>query len=207
MVDESTLASLTETTRDQPVPGAQTGYELRPARRTSRARAQRDKTRRFRKARPRPTDSMSRRIRDVLAAVVVLLPAVLIGCSQLWWQEDLPIEIGTHWSTPGPADGATPTDQFFTTTLIIAVASGCIGAAAALARRVPPLGTRITLLAAGGVAGIAGAQWLVSAGLTLQAGDPYGSTLGAWILVQFAAFGYGVIPMLIAPAPRWDSPR
>lgn len=140
--------------------------------------------------------------RRLAAAAAVLLPAALALASRLAWSPDLPLAIGTHWSSPGPADRTTPADEFFGATFAVAAIAAVIGATCALVPRVHPLARRLILLATGSVSAVAATQWMVSTWLTLRAGDPHQAVLGAWILVPFAAFAYGVIPLLLAPPPR-----
>ncbi|GAA4145682.1 hypothetical protein [Leifsonia shinshuensis] len=80
--------------------------------------------------------------------------------------------------------------------------AAAIGVVAVLYPTIHALARRLILLATGSVSAIASAQWLVSTGLTIRAGDPHQAVLGAWILVPFAAFAYGVVPLLLAPPPR-----
>ena len=140
--------------------------------------------------------------RRLAAAAAVLLPAALALASLAAWSPGLPPAIGTHWSSPGPADRTTPTDEFFAGTFAVAAIAAVVGATAALLPRAHPLARRLILLATGSVSAIAAAQWLVSTWLTIRDGDPAQAVLGAWILVPFAAFAYGVIPLLLAPPPR-----
>lgn len=145
--------------------------------------------------------------RRLAAAVAVLAPAALALCARAAWSGDLPETIGTHWSSPGPADRATPTHDFFASTFAVAAVASVLGVTAALLPRLYPLARRLVLLATGSVSAIAATQWLVSTWLTIRAGDPYQAVLGAWILIPFAAFAYGVVPLLLAPpCPARTSP-
>ena len=47
--------------------------------------------------------------------------------------------------------------------------------------------------------------WLLSAGLTIQVGDPYEVVLGPWVIVSFVLAGYGLIPFAISPKPRLEA--
>ncbi|MFE4950026.1 hypothetical protein ACFQ9V_07945 [Leifsonia sp. NPDC056665] len=118
------------------------------------------------------------------------------------WRDELPDAVGTHWSGPGPADRTTPTQEFFAGTFAVSGSAAVIGVISALVPKIHPLARRLVLLATGSTSAIAATQWLVSAGLTAQAGDPRQAVLGAWILIPFAAFAYGVLPLLLAPPPR-----
>ncbi|MBD8537341.1 hypothetical protein [Plantibacter sp. CFBP 13570] len=128
----------------------------------------------------------------------------LIVVSHTIWRGELPDAVGTHWSTPGPADRSTPTATFFASWCSVSAVATVLGATVAIAFRNAKLVTSIALLISGGLSGIAAAQWLISTGLTLQAGDARRAVLGAWILVHLAAWSYGVIPMLIWPRPQRD---
>jgi hypothetical protein len=118
------------------------------------------------------------------------------------WRDGLPDAVATHWSGPGPADRTTPTPEFFAGTFAVSASAAVIGVIAALFPSIHPVARRLVLLAAGSVSAVAASQWLVSAGLTVHAGDPRQAVLGAWILIPFGAFAYGVIPLLLAPPPR-----
>jgi hypothetical protein len=54
-------------------------------------------------------------------------------------------------------------------------------------------------LIAGLPAGMGAQTWLVSAYLTMQAGDPYEVVQGPWLILGFAAYAYGLIPFFIVP--------
>ena len=140
--------------------------------------------------------------RRFAAAAAVLAPTAVALCFRIAWSSDLPETIGTHWSSGGPADRATPTHDFFAATFATSAIAALLGATAALLTRLHPLARRLVLLATGSVSAIAATQWLVSTGLTIHAGDPYQAVLGAWILIPFGAVAYGVPPLLLAPPPR-----
>lgn len=141
----------------------------------------------------------SRVLRRLAAALATALPSLLALWSWLAWGGELPESVGTHWSSSGPADRTTPTGEFFAATLTVSSVTGGIGTVVAVIPRIHANGRRLALLALGSVSAIAAAQWLVSAGLTLHAGDPHSAVLGTWILVVFGSFAYGVIPLLLAP--------
>lgn len=139
--------------------------------------------------------------RWIAAWTFLALPPLLVLWSAFVWRAELPDAIGTHWSSPGGADRATPTSEFFAGTSIASASATMIGALVISVFRKHHLAVKLTLLGAGSLAGIMAAQWLISAWLTLRTGDPYQAILGPWILVHFAAWAYGVIPMLLAPGP------
>lgn len=143
-------------------------------------------------------------IRRTVAVAALALPTALIVVSAIMWRGELLDAVGTHWSTPGPADRSTPTATFFASWCSVSAVATVLGATVAIAFRNAKLVISIALLISGGLSGIAAAQWLISTGLTLQAGDARRAVLGAWILVHLAAWSYGVIPMLIWPRPQRD---
>lgn len=145
---------------------------------------------------------MSHFLRLAVAVVAALMPPALIVWSRLAWGDALPDAIGTHWPGPGPADRATPTDLFFTRTVVVSAIGALVAASLVVVPRVPVRAKRLVALVAGGLSGVSGAQWLVSGALTMSAGDPYRAVLGVWILVHLASFAYGVIPALLVPADR-----
>lgn len=118
------------------------------------------------------------------------------------WGSEIPRQLGTHWSSPGGADRSSEESEVFVGALavmICALVAGCvILAVPALSAMV----TRIALLALGGVAAGAATQWLIPTHLTMVAGHWSDAVLGAWILVHFASWAYGLVPMLIAPPVR-----
>lgn len=137
--------------------------------------------------------------RSIAACTFLALPPLLVLWSAFAWKTELPDAIGTHWSSPGGADRATPTSEFFAGTSIGSASATMIGALVISVFRKHDLTVKLTFLGAGSLAGIIAAQWLVSGWLTLRTGDPYQAILGPWILVHFAAWTYGVIPMLLTP--------
>jgi len=140
----------------------------------------------------------SRTIRRVLAAIWTGAPPAFIVLSWLCWQDQLTDEIGTHWTTSGPADGTTPTSEFFTATLVTAAVSASVGITS-LALKLPPVAVRLTIGLAASVSAIAAAQWLISTHLTLEVGDPYSARLGSWPLAHMASALYGLIPAVLVP--------
>lgn len=146
------------------------------------------------------------RPRTLAAGLASVLPAVVALWSWITWTGELPAAIGTHWSSSGPADRATPTCEFFTATFCVTAVASVVGATVAVLPRCPARARRLILLGSGSVSAIAASQWLVSTGLTLHAGDPYKAVLGSWILVIFGSCAYGVLPLLLAPPVHAASP-
>ncbi|WP_434317970.1 hypothetical protein [Leifsonia sp. P73] len=132
--------------------------------------------------------------RRLAAAVAVVAPAALALWSRAAWGAELPETVGTHWSSPGPADRTTPTHDLFAGAFGVSAIAALLGATAGLLPRLHPLTRRLILLATGSVSAIAATQWMVPTWLTMRAGDPGEAVLGAWILIMFGAFAYGVLP-------------
>lgn len=149
--------------------------------------------------------------RRISAMAVILLPPLLVGMSWIAWSPGIPDEIGSHWSGPGPADRTTPSGELFRTALIVSTVASLVGFALMLLRTVPPTARTVSVLGAGSVSAIAAAQWLVTAWITIEAGSADRAVMGAWILVHFAVWAYGVIPMALlpsqSPAPNDRSSR
>lgn len=143
-------------------------------------------------------------VRRTAAITALATPIASVLGSALVWHGELPQVIGTHWSQPGPADRSTPTAAFFATWCSVSAGATVLGATLALVLRKTVSAASTALLVSGGVSAVSAAQWLISTGLTLQAGDARRAVLGAWILVHLAAWSYGVIPMLIWPRPQRD---
>lgn len=141
-------------------------------------------------------------MRRILAAVLTLfLPLLAVVATWLLWREDLPDRLASHWSGLGTADDTLPTTAVFIWTAVVA-GLAAIGTVIVLSLRwVRPTAAAGVFFFAGLLAGEAAALWLVSAGLTLQAGSAEDAVLGGWILVLLASAAYGLIPYAITPKP------
>lgn len=144
-------------------------------------------------------------VRIIAAVIAMFVPFAAVLGSFLLWKDRLPPELASHWSGTGPADGVMTVPQFLTLTLAMtgaaAAASVVLGAWTGIRATV----RRYGFLIAGFVAGAGAQSWLVSAFLTMRAGDPYEVVQGAWSFVGFVAIGYGLIPFFIAPKPQLSS--
>jgi hypothetical protein len=141
-------------------------------------------------------------LRTIAAIVTLFVPLAAVLGSYALWNDRLPPELASHWSGAGPADGVMAVAQFLTLTVLMTGAGAAAGVIAGLWPGIRAVNRRYVFLIAGIVAGAGAQSWLVSASLTMRAGDPYEVVQGAWGILGFAAAGYGLIPFLIAPKPR-----
>ncbi|MGK9147695.1 hypothetical protein KXS11_08735 [Plantibacter flavus] len=146
-------------------------------------------------ATPKPT-----RLRAVIAALTMLVPALAIGLSYLAWAPVLPAEVASHWSGAGAPDDSLPTMPVLITTLVVALVSA-VATIVLLAVPRPQMRTkRMIVLLIGLVAGMAAAVWIIPTWLTVQAGSVDGAVLGLWIVPLAVSSLWGVIPAAILPA-------
>lgn len=144
---------------------------------------------------PKPT-----RLRQVVAALTMLVPPLAIGLSYLAWASDLPVAVASHWSGTGAPDDSLPTMPVFITTFALSVVAA-VGAAVLLALPKPHMRTkRMVMLFIGLVAGAAAGVWLIPTWLTVQAGCVDGAVLGLWVIPMALSSLWGVIPAVILPA-------
>ncbi|MBH0109978.1 hypothetical protein I6E81_07345 [Salinibacterium sp. NG22] len=143
--------------------------------------------------------------RRVVAVVIMFVPLAAILGSFALWRDRLPPELASHWSGTGPADDVMAVAQFLTLAVALtgsaAVASVVLGVWPGLLAST----RRYGFLIAGLPAGIGAQTWLVSAYLTMQAGDPYEVVQGPWLILGFVSYVYGLIPFLILPKSRLTS--
>lgn len=147
------------------------------------------------------TSSAPTRLRDVLAAATLWLPVLAVGITWLLWQERLPADLPQQWGSDGRVSSTGPTGA----TAIFAAGVSLTAAIVAtyfLRERAAP-NRRMVYLGLGFAAGLSSCVWLTSAGVTIAAGtgDP---ALGAWILLTFVSFGYGLPAFFLAH--RWVAP-
>lgn len=143
--------------------------------------------------------------RRVAAVLTMFVPLAAVLGSFALWQDRLPPELASHWSGTGPADDVMAAAQFLTLAVALTgsavVASVIIGAWPGLLAST----RRTGFLIAGLPAGIGAQTWLVSAYLTMQAGDPYEVVQGPWLILGFVSYAYGLIPFLILPKSHLKS--
>ncbi|MDJ0350533.1 hypothetical protein [Cryobacterium sp. PH29-G1] len=143
--------------------------------------------------------------RRLLAAASLCVPAMVVIASWWAWRDRLPTDLASHWSGAGPADGAMAASVLFSLYLAITGVSAGAGVAIALWSRISAGARRGGLFLFGLFGGMGAASWLLSAGLTMRAGDPYEVVLGPWFLLSLASAGYGLIPSLISPKPHIEA--
>jgi len=141
------------------------------------------------------TSSAPTRLRDVLAAATLWLPVLAVGITWLLWRDLLPSVLPQQWGSDGRVSSSGPTGA------TAAFAAGVSFAAAIVAtyflrERAAP-NRRIVYLGLGFAAGLSSCVWLITAGVTLAAGDDE-PVLGAWILLTFVSFGYGLPAFFLA---------
>jgi hypothetical protein len=141
-------------------------------------------------------------IRTVAAITSMFVPLAAVIGSFLLWKDELPSELASHWSGTGPADGVMTVQQFLTLALVATGAAAVAGLVLGAWPGIRDTARRYGFLLAGFVAGAGAQSWLVSAFLTMRAGDPYEVVQGAWSVLGFVAIGYGLIPFFLAPKPQ-----
>ncbi len=139
--------------------------------------------------------------RTLVAGLTLVVPFLVVLGSWLLLRERLPAELASHWSGVGRADGVMPVAGSLTISLVMTGLAATAGIVIASRPGMSASLRRGGFFFAGFFAGIGMATWLLSAGLTPAAGDPFDAVLGGWIVLLVAAAGYGVIPFLIAPKP------
>ncbi|MGV8876518.1 MAG: hypothetical protein ACOH1K_03285 [Rhodoglobus sp.] len=142
--------------------------------------------------------------RRMIAGLTLTLPLLVVIVSWLLWREELPGELASHWSSLAQADDVMPVGSLLALSLVITGAAAIAGIVIAVWPRMSRALRRGSLLTAGVFAGLGASTWLLSAGLTLAAGDPFESVLGGWVVLLVASAGYGIIAYLIAPNPADD---
>ncbi|TFC96800.1 MULTISPECIES: hypothetical protein [Cryobacterium] len=135
------------------------------------------------------------RARDVIAAVTLCAPLVVVVTTWLHWRAELPTELPRQWDSDG-VSSTWPTGF-----AIVLFASVCFGSALvasfALHKGVAA-GRRKIFLWSGFAAGLACGSWLLVAGSVITSSTSTEPHVGAWPLLLMALMGYGLIPFLIA---------
>jgi hypothetical protein len=143
--------------------------------------------------------------RRLLAAAFLWAPALVVIISWWVWRDRLPTELASHWSGPGTADGAMAAGALFSLYLATTGTSAVAGVAIALWSGISVAARRGGFFLLGMFGGMGAASWLLAAGLTMQAGDPYEVVLGPWFILSLVSAGYGLIPFFIAPKPQLEA--
>lgn len=147
------------------------------------------------------------RTRRMIAAISGVIPLVVVMVSWFVWQDRLPAELASHWSGTGKADGFSTTGAALTLGLLLTGIPALVGLIAACIGTMRPAMLRGILGFAGMASGMGAATWLLSAGLTLQAGSAEGAVLGWWLVAVMASFLFGAVPYFLAPKPRFTTTR
>ncbi|WP_104177148.1 hypothetical protein [Cryobacterium sp. Y50] len=144
-------------------------------------------------------------VRRVLAGASLCVPVLVVIISWWVWRDSLPAELASHWSGAGPADDVMAVGALLTLNLGMTGVPAVAGVAISFWPGISARARRGAYFFLGVFGGMGAATWLISAGLTMQVGDPYEVVLGAWVIVSFVAAGYGIIPFLIAPRSRLEA--
>ena len=138
--------------------------------------------------------------RRACSAFSLAIPLVITLLARCAWGADIPATIGTHWSGPGGADGASAEAAVFAGSLAVLIVVLMVGCVIVAVPALSATARRGALLVLGSLSGGAATQWLIPTHLTMVAGQWGEAVLGGWILVHFASWCYGLVPMLIAPS-------
>lgn len=151
------------------------------------------------------TSVRSEMVRKVLAGASLCVPVLVVIISWWVWRADLPTQLAAHWSGSGTADDAMAVGALLALNLGMTGVPAVAGVAISVWPGMSARTRRGAYFFLGVFGGMGAATWLLSAGLTMQVGDPYEVVLGPWVIVSFVAAGYGAIPFLIAPRPRLEA--
>ncbi|MFC5928455.1 hypothetical protein D6T64_20780 [Cryobacterium melibiosiphilum] len=141
-----------------------------------------------------PAEHGRARPRDYLALATLWLPFLVVLISAVLWWPELPEALPRQWNADGIAS-TSPTE------VMLGVLGGltlvaALGAALALPAGAAP-NRRTIYLAAGFIAGLAGAIWLLSAGISVLPGADQSDPRG-WPLLAVPFAGYGAIAYFLA---------
>ncbi|WP_140425610.1 hypothetical protein [Cryobacterium sp. N19] len=143
--------------------------------------------------------------RRVLAGVSLCVPVLVVIISWWVWRDRLPAELASHWSGSGPADDAMAAGALLALNLVLTGVPAVAGVAIGLWPGISARARRGVFFFLGVFGGMGATTWLLSAGLTIQVGDPFEVVLGPWLIMYLVAAGYGLIPFAISPRPRFES--
>ena len=143
--------------------------------------------------------------RRSLAGASLCVPVLVVIISWLAWRDALPAELASHWSGSGPADDAMAIGALLALNLAMTGVPAVAGFAVSFWPGISRRARRGSYFFLGVFGGMGAAAWLLSAGLTMQVGDPYEVVLGPWVIVSIVAAAYGLIPFAISPKPRIEA--
>ncbi|AIY03935.1 MULTISPECIES: hypothetical protein [Arthrobacter] len=145
--------------------------------------------------------------RRIAAGILGLLPLSAVAVTWLMWQDKLPAELASHWSDTGAPDDFMTTGTALGLGLALTGIPGAIALVSACMSTLRPALLRGILGFAGMISGMGAGTWLISAGLTLQAGSAENAVLGWWLAALIASFLFGAIPYFTAPKPQFTTTR
>ena len=141
------------------------------------------------------------RPRDIAAALTLWLPFMAVVVTWLLWIDRLPGVLPRQWGRDGAVSSTMPTWGMAVIALVVSLGAASLATYWLRERGAP--NRRQVYLGLGLAAGLSSSLWLTTAGITVAAGaaEP---KMGAWVLLTFAACGYGLLPFLIAQ--KWVTP-
>ena len=143
--------------------------------------------------------------RRISAGIVGFLPLIAVALTWLQWQDKLPAELASHWSDTGAPDDFMATGTALGLGFALTGTLAAIALASAYIATLRPALFRGIVGFAGMISGMGAGTWLISAGLTLQAGSAEKAALGWWLAALIASFLFGAVPYFIAPKPKFTS--
>ena len=141
------------------------------------------------------------RPRDVAAAATLWLPIVAVVVTWLLWMERLPAVLPRQWGRDGAVSSTMPTVAMGAIAVVVSLSAALLATYWLRERGAP--NRRPVYLGLGFAAGLSSCLWLTTAGITIAAGTAE-PEMGAWLLLTFAACGYGGLPFLLAQ--KWVVP-
>ena len=147
------------------------------------------------------TSSAPTRPRDVGAAATLWLPIVAVVVTWLLWIDRLPDVLPRQWGPGGAVSSTMPTVAMGAIAVVVSLGAAFLATYWLRERGAP--NRRTVYLGLGFAAGLSSCLWLTTAGITIAAGaaEP---KMGAWVLLTFAACGYGALPFFLAQ--KWIAP-
>lgn len=141
----------------------------------------------------------TRRYRTMLAAALTAVPLLALLGVRLLWRDELPGEVASHWSGAEP-DRITSTAIYFT--LALAVCAVCTVLAAVAAARSRATDAAMLLAGTAIVSWALAFSWIVSAKVTIDAGNPHDARLGAWLVLPLLGIVSGLLAFRLAHESR-----
>ncbi len=148
-----------------------------------------------------------RRVRLVLTAVTLAVPASTVVVSWMLWHAGLHERVAFHWTGNGRVDGTILAEPLFAMAMTGTALGLAIGVILLLVPRIDPKTRRGSMFWLGSIPAFVAAMWLVPAGLTYHAGSREGARLEGWGATFFLALLYGIVPYLLMPKTEPASTR